>query len=184
MMRRLLGYWYPLLSLVGFAYLYVAHRDASVMHPDTYHVLWNLNCFVFIFSIFASPPLRKRRIPRKVQRRIDAENERIATEHADAARKAAKQRAERKSLDRMLARNAMSAPAPAPDIQTLNLLLANSRDDDDPVSAPPDDALGDRNDTSHATPDPAPTPHHHDSGASHAHHDSGSHVHDSGSHFH
>lgn len=86
MMRRLLRYWYPFASLVFFVYLYIAHRDASSMTAETYHALWNLNCFIFIFSIFASPPLHKRRIPRKVQARIDAEDAEIARQSAkDAA---------------------------------------------------------------------------------------------------
>lgn len=84
MMRRLLQYWYPALSLVAFVYLGVRH-DAGTLSAESYSALFNLNCIVFVFAIIASPPLRRRRIPRKYRKAI-AEREAREAQEAEQAR--------------------------------------------------------------------------------------------------
>lgn len=84
MMRRLLHYWYPVLSLVAFVYLDVRH-DAGTLSAESYSALFNLNCIVFIFAVIASPPLRRRRIPRKYRKAI-AEREAREAQESEQAR--------------------------------------------------------------------------------------------------
>lgn len=87
MMRRLLHYWYPALSLVAFVYLGVRH-DAGTLSAESYSALFNLNCIVFVFAVIASPPLRRRRIPRRYRKAI-AEREAQESEQARLALAAA-----------------------------------------------------------------------------------------------
>lgn len=84
MIRRVLHYWYPVLSLVAFVYLYIRH-DAGTLSAESYSALFNLNCIIFVFAIIASPPLRRRRIPRKYRKAI-AEREAREAEEAEQAR--------------------------------------------------------------------------------------------------
>lgn len=88
MMRRLLAYWYPAVSVAVFLYLYVRHENGA-LSAETYNALFNLNMIVFVFSIIASPALFKRKIPRKYRKAIAEREAREAEEARQEAERAA-----------------------------------------------------------------------------------------------